>query len=112
MQEYKNTVSAQKDVDINVTDLLESLLESFFGGEDEMIKASYISPFDTIAEYTTKILSLNNDAKNEVMNVLAKYNYHSYDKTLSKEEKQEYVFNSLSEILNELDNYNTITFYE
>lgn len=112
MHTYSQRVLAQRDVKINVTDLLESLLESFFDREDELIKASYISPFDTIAEYTAKILSLNNDAKSEVMKVLEKYNYHAYDKTLSKEEKQRYVFNSLSGILNELDNYNTILFYE
>lgn len=112
MQGCKENVLEQEEVIINVADLLESLLESFFDGEDELIKASYISPFDTIAEYTAKILSLNNDAKSKVMKVLEKYNYHAYNKTLSKEEKQRYVFDSLSGILNELDNYNTILFYE
>jgi hypothetical protein len=92
----------------SVSDLLESIL-----GSDEQdsstTSTSSTSSFSTILDYTSKIVSLKDDAKTQVMDILNKYN--SQDNTLSQEDTQKFVINSLSQILKESDNYNTMSFY-
>jgi methanogenic corrinoid protein MtbC1 len=90
----------------SVSDLLQSLLDS--ESEDETTTNS-TSSFDTVLDYTTKIVSLKDDAKTEVMDILNTYN--SEENTLSKEDTQKVVMNSLSQILKDSDNYNRISFY-
>jgi len=87
----------------SISDLLESLLDS--DEEDDSTSSS----FDTILDYTSKIVSLKDNAKTEVMDLLNTYN--SPDNTLSKEDTQKFIANSLSQILKESDNYNTMSFY-
>lgn len=90
----------------SVSDLLESLLSS---DEEDDSTTSTTSSFETILDYTSKIVSLKDDAKTEVMDLLNKYN--SEENTLSKEDTQKFIVNSLSQILKESDNYNTMSFY-
>ncbi len=90
----------------SVSDLLESLLSS---DEEDDSTTSATSSFETILDYTSKIVSLKDDAKTEVMDLLNKYN--SEENTLSKEDTQKFIVNSLSQILKESDNYNTMSFY-
>lgn len=104
----------QEEID-SVTSLLESLLSSDEEEDDDESTTSTSnatsssSSFDAILDYTTKIMSLKDDAKTEVMSLLEQYN--SEDNTLSQEDTQKFIVNSLSQILNEKDNFNTISFY-
>lgn len=93
----------------SVSDLLESLLSSDDEEEDDTTTSSISSSFDTILDYTSKIVSLKDDAKTEVMDLLNKYN--SEENTLSQQDTQKFIVNSLSQILKETDNYNTMSFY-
>jgi hypothetical protein len=90
----------------SVSDLLESLLSA---DEEDDSTSTTSSSFDTVLDYTSKIVSLKDNAKTEVMDLLNKYN--SEDNTLSKEDTQKFIVNSLSQILKESDNYNTMSFY-
>lgn len=97
----------------SVSDLLESLLSSDEESDSTTSASSTSttasSSFETILDYTSKIVSLKDNAKTEVMDILTKYN--SEDNTLSKEDTQKFIINSLSQILKERDNYNTMSFY-
>jgi len=94
----------------SVSDLLESLLSSDDEDEDDTTTSSLSSSsFDSILDYTSKIVSLKDDAKTEVMDLLNKYN--SDQNTLSQQDTQKFIVNSLSQILQETDNYNTMSFY-
>ena len=113
--------SAEDEEEVeSIYDLLEALLEtdeedetsstittnSMFSGtgyEDEG------SSFETVLDYTSKILRLKDDAKTDVMEML---NEFSADETnLENEDLQKTLLTSLSEILNKTDNYNKISFY-
>nr|WP_321265432.1 hypothetical protein [uncultured Sulfurimonas sp.] len=105
----------EEEVD-SVSSLLESLLSSDEDEdeeEDSTTSTSSVnvssSSFDAILDYTTKIMSLKDDAKTDVMSLLEQYS--SEDNQLSKEDTQKFIVNSLSQILKEPDNYNTISFY-
>ncbi|HQS66733.1 MAG TPA: hypothetical protein PLM93_06055 [Sulfuricurvum sp.] len=91
----------------SVTDLLESLLSS--DEEDDSTTSTTSSSFESILDYTSKIVSLKDDAKAQVMDILTKYN--SQENTLSQEDTQKFVINSLNQVLKESDNYNTRSFY-
>jgi len=91
----------------SVSDLLESLLGS--DDEDTTTSSSTSSSFNSILDYTNKIVSLKDDAKSQVMDILNKYN--SEQNTLSQEETQKFIVNSLSQVLKDSDNYNTMSFY-
>ena len=98
----------EEEVD-SLTELLESLISS---DEDESTTTDLSvssESFDTILDYTSKIMSLKDDAKTEVTELLEKYN--SDENQLSQEDTQKFIVNSLSQILNESDNYNRISFY-
>ena len=101
----------QEDLD-SVSSLLESLLSSDDEDEDDTTTSSISSSsssFDAILDYTTKIMSLKDGAQEEVMSLLEQYNSDS--NTLSQEDTEKFIVNSLSQILNESDNYNTMSFY-
>jgi len=54
-------------------------------------------------------MSLKDNVKDDVTNLLEQYN--STDNTLSQEDTQKFIVNSLSQILNKSENYNTMSFY-
>jgi len=91
----------------SVSNLLESLLNS--DDEEDITTNTSSSSFDTILDYTSKIVSLKDDAKTQVMDILNQYN--SDQNTLSQQDTQKFIVNSLSQILQETDNYNTRSFY-
>lgn len=96
----------------SVSDLLQSLLDSQSSDSttsNTSTTSSNSSTFDTILDYTNKIVSLKDNAKTQVMDILTTYN--SEDNTLSKEDTQKVVLNSLSQILKDSDNYNRMSFY-
>lgn len=90
----------------SISDLLESLLST---DDEDSSSTSSTSSLDTILDYTSKIVSLKEDAKAQVMDILNKYN--AENNTLSQEDTQKVVVNSLNQILKESDNYNTMSFY-
>lgn len=92
----------------SITELLESLMSSDDEDDDETSTTSN-SSFDTILDYTGKILSLNDEAKTEVLDILNQYN--SDENEYSKEDTQKLVSNSLSQILEEPRNYNSMSLY-
>lgn len=107
----------------SIYDLLETLLSS---EEDEDTSAtstasissiisgtgydsSDSSSFETVLDYTSKIVRLNDDAKSDVMSLINEYNTN--ETNLNSEESQKNLLTSLSEILKKTDNYNTMSFY-
>ena len=108
--------SDEEEVD-SLTELLESLLSSDEDDDESTTSTTATtddtsassSSFDMVLDYTSKIMSLKDDAKTEVTNLLEKYN--SDENQLSKEDTEKFIVNSLSQILKESDNYNTISFY-
>lgn len=104
---------SEEEVD-SVSSLLESLLSTDEEDDEESTTTTSTtdatdSSFDAVLDYTTKIMSLKDDAKTEVMDLLEQYN--SEDNQLSKEDTQKFIVNSLSQILGESDNFNSISFY-
>ena len=101
---------------LTITELLESLLEEAEEEEESSVttSAASFSPyeetsftaFNTILDYTSQIVNLKDDAKNEVMNILEEYNL-----TEEQQDVQKNVVNSLNDILNKAENYNRISFY-
>ncbi len=82
--------------------LLETLLSS---DEDEETSSSY----ETVSDYTSRIMSLNDDVKSQVKELFDTYSPNNTD--LSKEDASKVVINSLSQILGDSNNYNKTTFY-
>ena len=97
-----------------ITDLLESLLEedeeSTTTGSTTATTSPYedtsFTSFNTILDYTNQIISLKDDAKNEVMNILDQYKSDA-----SQQEIQKSIVNSLNDILNKPENYNRMSLY-
>lgn len=109
----------EEEID-SVYDLLEALLEtdeedetssttatsSIFAGtgyEDEG------SSFETVLDYTSKIIRLKDDARTDVMDMLNEFS--ADEANIDNEDTQKTLLTSLSEILNKTDNYNTMSFY-
>jgi hypothetical protein len=90
---------------------IEALLESLLSSDDEEDESTItaVSSFESILDYTNKIVRLNDDAKAEVMDILNKYS--SEDNTLSQADTQAYIINSLKQVLSESDNFNSFSFY-
>lgn len=102
----------------SIYDLLETLLASEEEEEEESSTSSIISgsgydesssSFETVLDYTSKIVRLKDDAKSDVMNMLNEFN--SDEANLDDEQTQKNLLSSLSDVLKKTDNYNTISFY-
>ena len=100
-----------------IEELLESLLaaaeeeaeEEALEESSSIADSSESSSFSTILDYTEKIVRLNDDAKSEVMELLNTYN--SDENTLSQEDTQTYIMNSLRDVFSDTDNFNSFSFY-
>ena len=93
-----------------ISSLLDTLLSSE-DDEDSDTESSLTadSTFDEVMEYTSRILSLNESSKTEVMDMLENISENSEDYT--DEEKSNIIKNSLSSILGDNNNYNHTSFY-
>lgn len=91
-----------------IEELLQSLLTANEDDEDSST-ISNSSSFETILDYTNKIVRLNDDAKSEVMDILSSYNSDS--NTLSGEDTQAYIVNSLRSIFSDTENFNSFSLY-
>jgi len=90
-EEYYNTV--------------QTLMDSLFSSDDE----DSTSSVDTLSDYTSRVLSLNDDAKQELTDLFEKYN--SEDSEYSSEDAATLVKNYLSEMLSDSNKYNHSSFY-
>ena len=95
----------------SVSSLLDSLLNLEEDEEDEDSSSTITSnsTFDEVMEYTSRILSLNDTSKTEVMDMLDKLS--SSQTEFNEEEVSSIVKNSLSSILGDSSNYNSFSFY-
>lgn len=111
------TAEEEEEVE-SIYDLLEALLETD-DEEDDSTTTSILSgtgyddsegsSFETVLDYTSKIIRLKDDARSDVMSMLN--DYSSNTANLDNEETQKNLLTSLSQILNKSDNYNTMSFY-
>jgi hypothetical protein len=112
--------SAEDEEEVeSIYDLLEALLETDEEDEDSTTSTSSIlsgtgydtegTSFETVLDYTSKIIRLKDDANSDVMDMINEFS--ADDTNLSNTESQKTLLSSLSEILNKTDNYNKISFY-
>jgi hypothetical protein len=85
---------------------ISSLLDSLLSSNEEDNTSTSTSD---IMDYTSRILSLNDSSKEEVMNLLDKYS--SEDSSYSQSETNTLLKASLSEILSDNSNYKSVSFY-
>lgn len=90
-----------------ISSLLDTLL-NIEKDEDENSRSTSTS-FEDILEYTNRILNLNDESKEDVMELFEKYS--NEDGEYSNEEINTLLKNSLSEILSNDNNYNSVSFY-
>ncbi|MGA1931267.1 hypothetical protein ACH5BF_00885 [Arcobacter sp. YIC-464] len=104
-----------KESEDEISDILSELL---YGDDDEENNNSSSSTnaynsnstsFDSILDYTSRILSLNDDAKSQVMDLFE--NYKPENTELSSSDVSSIIKNSLQNILSNEDNYNSTSFY-
>lgn len=110
--------SAEDEEEVeSIYDLLEALLETDEEDEDSSTTSLLSgtgyeeegSSFETVLDYTSKILRLKDDAKTDVMSMLSEF---SADETnLDNAAIQKDLLTSLSSVLNKTDNYNSMSFY-
>lgn len=93
-----------KEEQEEVTDILSELLS-----DDEENESTSTNAFEDILNYTSHIVSLNENSKEKVMDILDKYAPDNTD--LSKEDASTVIKNSLSQILDDSNNYNSVSFY-
>lgn len=91
------------------TDSISSLLDSLLNTEEDEESTTTTTSFDDIMDYTSRILSLNEESKTEVMDLLDKYS--SDDTEYTTEETNNLLKTSLSQILADSDNYKSVSFY-
>jgi hypothetical protein len=90
-------------------DSVSSLLDTLFNYEDDEDISSTAS-FDEVLDYTSRILSLNEDSKSSVMDLLSTYSNEETN-DYSQEEQASLLKSSLSSILSDNSNYKNVSFY-
>jgi len=103
----------------SIYDLLETLLETDEEDEDSSTSISSIlsgtgyedegSSFETVLDYTSKIIRLKDDAKSDVMEMIN--DFASNEENFEDQLTQKNLLTSLNQILNKTENYNTMSFY-
>ena len=88
----------------SISSLLETLLND---DEDENSESS--SLYQSVSDYTSRIINLNNDVKQQVKELFESYSPQNTD--LSRDDASKVVVNSLSQILSDSDNYKKTSFY-
>jgi hypothetical protein len=86
----------------SLTELLNALM-----GDDSSDDESDV--FSQVLNYTSKILNLNEESKEEVTNLLEKYSGENLEYT--QEETSQILMHELNTILSDQRNYNQILFY-
>ena len=87
-------------------DTVSSILETLFEADEEDETAS---SYESIQDYTSRILSLNDEAKASVMSLFEEY--APENTTLNREEASTVMRSVLTELLKNSDNYESTSFY-
>jgi hypothetical protein len=90
------------------TDSISSLLDTLLNTQEDE-ESTTTTSFDDIMDYTSRILSLNEESKTEVMDLLDKYS--SEETEYTAEETNDLLKTSLSQILSDTNNYKSVSFY-
>lgn len=90
----------------SLSELLQSLLET---EDEENEDIENTQSFEELMDYTSKILSLNDSSKTEILSLLEKYS--GEENPYSKEQTSNLIKNSLKETLNDSNNYKHVSFY-
>ena len=100
----------------SISDILSELLSSSEEDDEYSLSSSsntYLNnsndSFESILDYTSRILSLNDEAKDKVMDLFE--NYKSDNTELKSNEVSNIIKNSLGDILNDENNYKSTSFY-
>ena len=102
-----------KEMEDELSEILSELL--YGDDEDKSNKSNFnaysnsSTNFEGILDYTSRILSLNDDAKEKVMDLFE--NYKPQNTQLSSDDVSNIVKTSLQDILNNKNNYNSTSFY-
>lgn len=91
-----------KDEQDEVTDILSELLS-------ESDESTTTNAFEQILDYTSHIVSLNDNSREKVNDLLDKYSPSNTE--LSKEDASSVIKNSLSQIFGDSNNYKSVSFY-
>ncbi|UTJ05477.1 hypothetical protein [Arcobacter roscoffensis] len=104
-----------KESEDEISDILSELLYGDDEDDDNTNTSnsnaynSNSTTFDSVLDYTSRILSLNDDAKNQVMDLFE--NYKPDSTQLSSSDVSNIIKNSLQDILSNENNYNSTSFY-
>jgi len=90
------------------TDSISSLLDTLLNAQEDE-ESTTATSFDDIMDYTSRILSLNEESKTDVMDLLDKYSDENTEYTV--EETNNLLKTSLSQILSDSNNYKSVSFY-
>lgn len=93
---------SQKDKD-DVTDALKELLS------DDEESSENSNTFEQLLDYTSHIVNLNDRSRDKVNELFEQYSPNNTQ--LSKEDASSVIKNSLSQILSDSNNYNSVSFY-
>lgn len=98
-----------KNEENDLSSLLEELLSN---NETEDEEETSLFAEENVSDYTSRILNLNNQSKDEAMNIIEKYNqYNQEDSPYSKEDIGRLLTSSLDTILNDSNNYNRVALF-
>lgn len=91
-------------------DTVSTLIDSLFNSDEDDENSDNTSTYsDEVMNYTSKILNLNEDSKEEAMNLIEQYSSSSTN--YSQEETSILLKTSLSELLNNNNNYKSYSLY-
>jgi len=88
----------------SISDILKTVFNTQ-GSKSEESESSN----NTISDYSSRIISLNDVAKSEVMDLFESYSLDNTD--LSREDANSVITNSLGQILNDSNNYRKVTYF-
>jgi hypothetical protein len=100
-----NSTDEDEEDDEEYYSTVQSLMDSLFNDDEEESRNS----LNTLSDYTSRVLNLNDEAKQNVMDLFDKYN--SEDSGYSQDEANTLVKNYLSDMLSDSKNYNHSSFY-
>ncbi len=104
-----DTAEEEEELTQILLDLLDANEEETKEEEEPLSSSSSNTSFEDILDLSSKIVALNENSKDKVLELFEKYNTNEND--LSKENVQKVVENSLNQILNDTNNYTPTSFY-
>ena len=100
-----NSTDEDEEDDEEYYSTVQTLMDSLFNDDEEESTNS----LNTLSDYTSRVLNLNDDAKQDLMDLFDKYNNN--ESQFSQDEANTLVKNYLSDMLSDSKNYNHSSFY-